>query len=88
MRNEFMSGAPKQIDIYSVMAKQLITLERYERLALSRRKFAIRAFDLAYAQTRAASPNWPSKPRGFAGRGGARSVVARLSMAPSGMPPI
>jgi hypothetical protein len=37
--------------IMNEFAKQLAALDRYERRALARRKFAIRAFDAARAQT-------------------------------------
>jgi hypothetical protein len=45
-------GAQKFADIISDMTKQLAAMDRYERGALARRKFAIRAFDTARASAR------------------------------------
>lgn len=46
-RTELPQGPKKLAFILSGFAKQLSIIDRYERRALSRRKFAIRAFDLA-----------------------------------------
>jgi hypothetical protein len=50
--NSMPEGPFKFATILSQEAKQLLAMDRYEQRALSRRKFAIRAFDEARSRRR------------------------------------
>jgi hypothetical protein len=52
--NSRPEGPQKFVTILSDMTQQLAAMDRYERRAMARRKFAIRAFDAARTRTAAA----------------------------------